>query len=256
MRITFDISGIDAATQELVSRFSARRLNAATATALTRTALDVREAVKREMRAVFDRPTPYTMGSLYVRPAAANKLWAETYFKDDRAGSGTPATYYIVPEVEGGPRRVKRFEASLQAAGLMPKGWLAMPAAGARLDAYGNVSKGQIIQILSQLRVRLTAGYERKMSFDSRKQIAAQRTAGGRFFAVKKGNSRLLPGVYQREFMGRNITPIFIFVSGAGYRPRLDFYRVARTEVEARLPVHVARALGDSAARLVARQGG
>ena len=251
MKLTVDVFGLDAATRALVDRFSERRLNAAAASALTRTALDVKAAEVREMRRVFDRPTPYTLNSVYVKPATANRLVADVWLKDDRAGSGTPATYFLGPEVEGGTRRAKGFERSLQIVGLLPAGWFAAPAAGARLDGYGNVSKGQIIQILSQLRVTLVSGFTRNMSFDARKQIATQRKAGGRYFAVKVGaKGRLAPGIYIRELTGRNITPVFIFVNRATYRPRLDFAGVAEREAAERLPVHLVAAIEDQAQRL------
>ena len=249
MKLTVDIKGLDQATKAITDRFSERRLASAAATALTYAAKDVQAEVKREMRLVFDRPTPYTMNSLFVRPATAQRLQAEVFFKDDRAGSGTPATKYLLPQVEGGQRRTKRLEVALRAAGRLPEGWFIVPGAGARLDAYGNFSRGQIIQVLSQLRIQLLAGTERNMSFDARKAINAQRRAGGRFFVIKPG-SKVAPGVYQREFNGRNITPVFIFVRKAAYRTRLDFYGVARRVTAERLPVHLSRAIQASAQRL------
>ena len=250
MKVTVDLKGFDAATRALVDRFSERRLNAAAATALTRTALDARENVHKEMRRALDRPTPYTMNSLYVRPATASRPQAEVYFKDDRAGSGTPATRYLLPQVEGGSRRLKRFEVALKMAGHLPDGWFVVPGQGAKIDAYGNISKGQIIQVLSQLRITLTAGFTRNMSFDARKQVTAQRKAGGRFFVIRPGAKGALPGVYQREFAGRNISPVFIFVRSNTYRKRLAFYTVVQATVASRLPVHLQQAIADQAQRL------
>lgn len=251
MRLRVDVEGVDEATMALTRRFSERRLNAAAATALTLTAKDAQAEVRREMLQVFDRPTPYTMNSLFVRPATAQQVQAEVFFKDDRAGSGTPATEFLLPQVEGGGRRTKRLEVALRAAGALPDGWFVAPGLGARLDAYGNVSRGQIIQVLSQLRITLVAGATRNMSFDARKAINAQKLAGGRFFVIRPG-AGAQPGVYQRDFIGRNITPVFIFVRKATYRPRLDFYGVVRRVAAQRLPVHLARAIEASAQRLEA----
>lgn len=250
MKITFQASGLDQAMRALSEGFSPRRLNAAMATALTRTALEIREVVKAELPRVLDRPTPYTMNSLFVRPATAQRLQAEVYFKDDRAGSGTPATKYLLPQVEGGSRRTKRLEVALQASGALPQGWFVVPGAGAKIDSFGNVSRGQIIQVLSQLRIQLVAGSSRNLPFDARKQITAQRKAGGRFFVIKPGAKGAAPGVYQREFFGGNITPVFIFVRKASYRPRLDFDGIAKREAQARLPRQLLQAIEQSAARL------
>lgn len=253
MKLTFEARGLDQAVRLMSEGLSPGRLNAALATALTRTGQEIREAVKAEMRTAFDRPTAYTMNSLFLRPATAQRLQAEVYFKDDSAGSGTPATKYLLPQVEGGSRRAKGFEVALRTVGVLPAGWFVVPGAGARLDAYGNVSRGQIIQVLSQLRITLLAGSTRNLSFDAKKQIAAQRNAGGRFFVIKPGAKGAAPGVYQREFSGKNITPVFIFVRKAAYRTRLDFERITRATAAAKLPGHVQRAVQDHLDRVAAK---
>lgn len=203
----------------------------AVAVALTKTAQLVKEAQVEALKKTFDRPTPYTLKSLFMERATKQKLQARVWFKDESTGGGIPATKYIYPHVAGGGRSTKRFEKALQAAGHLPSGWLAMPGQGANLDAYGNVSRGQIIQILSQLRLTLTAGYTRNMGL-GKKGIAPQRKAGGRFFVIKPGGPTQ-PGVYQREFYGRGITPVMIFArqSGTGYRATLPFEEVAQRTV-------------------------
>lgn len=255
MKVSLQVTGMDQALAS-IERFSARRLNAAIATALTRTALDVRQAVLIKMPSVFDRPTPYTMNSLFVKPARADQLMAETYFKDETTGGGIPATKYLLPNVLGGVRSTKRFEAALRAAGHLPAGWFVVPGAGAGLDAYGNVSRGQIVQVLSQLRITMTAGHTRNMPFDERKQISAQRRAGGRFFVIKPGMRGAKPGVYQREFNGRNITPVFMFVTHAAYRARFDFEGIASQAASDRLAPNLERSIAESAARMPTTSGG
>ena len=211
----------------------------ATAVALTRTAKDVREELKRQMTRDLDRPTPYTLNSLFLKPATRDKLEAVVWVKDDRATSkaGTPAVNYLLPNIEGGERHTKRFERVLQMAGHLPKGWSVVPGQGAQVDAYGNLSRGQIIQVLSQLRITPTAGYTRNLGFGARQQITAQRKAGGRFFVMKPGGA-VAPGVYQREFGGRNITPVMIFVRGVGYRKRFRFFETAQRVIAGNFPRH------------------
>lgn len=257
--------------------FSALRINATLATALTRTAVEGKTAGKAELMRVIDRPTPYTQNSLYMRPATASRLVAEVYVKDDLAGSGTPATKYLLPQVEGGARSTKRFELALQAAGSMPQGWRAVPATGsnsaARLDAYGNVSRGQIIQILAQLGVELTAGYNRRTPgpIDNRKGAQAKRRralgrAGGQYVAVVQRKGRLAPGIYlaeARDFgaklgLGRTgkLRPVFLFVKSVSYAVRFEFSRVVSEVVERRLVTNVEQAIQEQRARLQARGNG
>jgi YD repeat-containing protein len=212
----------------------AKQTRFALKTALNTTATRVRDGLRCEIQGTIDRPTPYTLNSLFIRAATSKKLEATVWLKDERATSnaGTPATRYMLPHIQGGQRTLKRFERALQITGQMPKGWYAVPGAGARLDAFGNMNSGQIIQILSQLRVTLTSGFTRNMSWDARSKIAAQRRAGGRFFVVMPGaittHGGLRPGVYQREFMGRQVTPVLIYVTAANYRKRLSFEAVGQ----------------------------
>lgn len=214
----------------VLSGLSERRMANALATAMTRTAVKVKQAEQDEMGRVFDRPRAWVVNAVKVTPATAQTLLAEVGFRDDGTGGANP-TNVLRAQVDGGMRRPKRLEASLRAAGHLPAGWYCVPGQGAQLDATGDMVKGQVIQILSQLRIQLVGGFDRAMSKDARKQINAQRKAGGRFFVMPPGK-RVAPGVYQREFMGKQITPVVIFVRHAQYTRRFDFDGVALRTVE------------------------
>ena len=266
MKISFTIDG-QAALRKQVEKFSERRIASIMATALTRTAVEVRAAVQEELPRVFDRPTPYTIRQLRYVAATAQKPVAAVGFNveaiQDEFGKviryreavagETPAEKYLNPNIRGGQRSVKRFEKALQAAGYMPAGWQAVPGKGARLDAFGNVSRGQIIQVLSQLRVTLTAGSTRNLpqvQGNERKVIRALKKAGGRYFVIKPGAKRGTPGVYQRDFYSEVLTHIFIFVKGTNYRPRFDFDGIASRAAAQRLQPNVTRAITEHLGRL------
>jgi hypothetical protein len=59
-----------------------RQMPFAVALALTRTAQDVKRAEQAEMRGVFDRPTPFTLNSLFTKPATKQSLEARVWVKD------------------------------------------------------------------------------------------------------------------------------------------------------------------------------
>lgn len=205
--------------------------------ALTRTALDVQAAEKQEMRSAFDRPTPYTLNSIFVRPATKAKPEALVGVKDDENGvvgsSAIVPALYLGPEIDGGSRHVKRFERRLQLDGAMPRGWFAVPGKFARLDEYGNLSRGQITQILSQLTLTKVSGYTANISARSRK--GAIKRAGGQFLALPKGRGKLIPGIYQVRdtAFGRSAPrPVVIFVPAVHYRPRFHFDQVGRQAAE------------------------
>jgi len=234
VKFTFDLNtrAVRAALGE-----SDRQVRFAGILTATKVAQAVKAAQERALPAVIDRPNPYTQRSLFMRRATVQRPVAEVWFKDDRAASrmGTPAAVYLAPQVSGGARRVKRFEKALQLAGHMPSGYQCVPGGGCKRDAYGNPSRGQIIQILSQLRITLTAGHTRNMPHDAGKQIAAQRRAGGRYFVAKPG-TRLSPGIYLREFIGRGVLPVFLFKKATAYRPRYDFTSIANRAALDALP--------------------
>ena len=211
--------------------------------ALTRTAAAMRDAERREIDDVFDRPTPFTRNSVYVRPATLKNPEAVVGLKDDLnspAGSVAPSTY-LSAQIEGGRRRLKRFEIALQKAGAMPPFSFAVPGRFARLDAYGNISRGQIIQILSQLRTGTLAGSTRNLPYRNgtkavdRKIAAAYRRAGGQYFAVPYRRGRLEAGIYQRrDFALGSAAPraVLRFVDNASYEARFDFFYVAERAAE------------------------
>lgn len=276
VKLKFETAGQDAVTQAL-DGFSERRVRAAVATGLTRTAVQVREADVAEMRGAFDRPTDYTLRSLFVSPAKADRLMAEVYVKDNTFSTGTPATKYLLPQVDGGQRHIKRFERALQAAGAMPSGWQSVPAQGsnsaARYDAYGNLSRGQIIQILSQVGVELTAGYNRRIAgpIDKRKGAQAKRRralgrAGGQYVAIPSRKGKLAPGIYLatgRDFgakvgYGRTgaLRPVVLFVKATAYRRAFDFEGTSRRVAERTLVPNVQRAIEEQRQRLAAQRSG
>jgi hypothetical protein len=210
----------------------------AMATALSRTAtLDVRPAIRAEMGRVFDRPTDYTLNSMFVKGANKSNLEARVWLKDNPFSKGTPADRYLAPQIFGGSRYQKGMERALQAARLMLPNQYAVPAAGAQLDANGNVKRSQIVQILSQLRAQTNAGYEsrRSNSAASRRSVARQ---GQTYFALPRPSRGLHPGIYlKRQFAhGTAIRPVFLFVNQVSYRPRLRFFEVGEAAARAAFP--------------------
>ena len=200
-----------------LARLEPRQWQFATALALTRTGQRIKAAEVDEMRRVFDRPTPFTLRSVYLDPATRAKQEARVWFKD-WAPKGTPAGKYLLPEVHGGRRNHKRFELALQYAGLLPPGRALVPASTAPLDQYGNVKRGLYSKILSQLQAHPTA-YANETARDRRKRNANPRQRGGRYFYGNPGGKGR--GIWERFTFafGSAVKPIFIEV------PRLPTYR-------------------------------
>lgn len=220
--------------------------------ALTKTAQDVREAERGAMRGVFDRPTPFTLNALYLRPATKQRLEAEVWLKGDGSRDNQPGSHYLRPQIEGGDRPLKRFEQRLVRAGYMQASERAVPASGANLDAYGNISRGQIVKILSQLKTAAVQGdfsdatsSRRSRAKRSKEAYFVSRGPGTAFGggAWKSGlKSQHLPrGIWVRRNFGAwgtAVKPVLLFVPRASYRARYKFFEIGEKVVQRRFGAH------------------
>lgn len=223
-----------------------RQVIYAAAVALTRTGQDVKEAEVREMADVFDRPTPFTLNSVFLLRADRNNLRSIVWLKD-QAGEGTPADVYLQPQIKGGPRPLKKFEFALRQAGLLPDGMIAVPASGAKMDSYGNMSRGQIVQILAYFRTFGEVGYRTNIDAKGRRRLArgGKTRQGFAYFVGRPADGKLPFGVWQRVHfaVGSALRPVLLFVDQAHYQPIFDFDFVGRDTVGKRWPGHFSRAL-------------
>jgi hypothetical protein len=222
--ISVDLSGV----RERLRGFE-RDIPFLAAYALTKSAQDVKAAEVESMRQVFDRPTPYTLNALRVKPATKQDLTAIIDFKEF---GGTPAWKYLGPQIMGGPRRLKRHERALIAAGVMRAGEYAVPGQGVTLDAYGNMPGALIKRILSAL----SASSDAFQNVTARSKRRARKRAGG-VYVVMRGRPGIADGIYVR-LGAREIKPMIVFVRAPTYHARLPFYDTAREVVRRNVERH------------------
>lgn len=208
----------------------------ATAKAITKTAQQTREAEYAEMKRVFDRPTGYTLNSLYVKPATKATLEGRVWLKDD-VFKGTPAAKYLLPQITGGMRKHKRFERALIQSGIMPAQYYAVPGSAAPLDAYGNLTAPFIVKLLSYLRAFGESGYKANMTDIGRartNKAMSKRIGGDAAYFVLHDAQRKPVGIFQRiRFAaGSAIKPIVIFVKQPQYSLRFNFEQVAQRTID------------------------
>ena len=180
----------------------------AAALALTKTAQLVKDAEVRTMQRVLDNPTPFTLKSLYVKTAKKSDLHASVFFKD-YVPKGTAAGKYLQPVIKGGGRPLKRSE-KLIGRYKTGAGQHMAPGAGARLNKYGNITKGQIQKALSGIHATTDVAQRSK-------------TDRGFFFGTVHG----ITGIWQRTAAG-GVKPFLIRIRQPHYRPIFDFYGVAQ----------------------------
>lgn len=226
-----------------MSRLEREQLPFATAVALTKTAKFVEAELRKEMGRVFDRPTRYTLNSLRTKPATKRSLFAEVKVKDESFKAAAPIKW-LSPQIYGGPRGAKRSEDLLRQRGILLPGYFVVPGAGARLDSAGNISRGQMQQILSALGAQFDV-YQRTSRGQKRNKATRQ------IFAIRNPGERLPPGVYQRVRAG--VRPLLIFVRQPRYRKRLRFFEIADAVGRSRFRLEFALAMRRALATARAR---
>ena len=248
--ISFDVRGDANAILADLDRISKQQVPYAMARSLTKTAQFVAGKEVDVIKRSFDRPTPFTLNSLYVNPATKQKLEAFVKIKDE-AFKGNAAIKYLAAEIYGGRRQNKGFEKLLQRSGVLPSGWYAIPASGAELDGYGNVRGSLITRILSQLQsARDSLTNETVKLKRSRNRTKAK----GRYFVAYPGRPRtkhLKYGIYERlsAFGGSAIRPVFIFTARAPrYRQRFKFFETADHVARMRWPIEFGLAMREAIA--------
>jgi hypothetical protein len=253
-------------TIENMDALARKQLPYALKEALNITAADVQKAEVKKMQETLDRPTPYTLKSVKIKSATKAKLEAAVYFPESSFGKGsTAAAKYILPQVAGGARNIKRFEAALQRVGVLPKGLYVAPGQGCELDAYGNIPTGLIVQLLSYFRAFGEQGY--RANITDKKKAALKKgskrkgTLGYEYFVsygpgTNSGRQHLPAGIYKRVTfaVGSAIKPIFMFVKQPAYSKRFPFIETAQRTVNMKFKDNFNRAMRD--ALLTARRPG
>ena len=247
LEIKMEITGMDD-IRKMLADMPGKIQNVAQRTIL-KTAQQIRDAEKAEMQRVFDRPTRWTLGAMQVKVNKDNKNEV-TVGIIDPDGYYKRAASYLGVQTEGGQRKLKAMEKALQQYGLLPGGWFTVPGAGAQMDGNGNMSVGQIRQILSYFgTAERWAGSTQNMTQATKAKLrkGSAKKLGFEYFVVFPDKRRNLkqPGIYQRFFFGhgRSIKPILIYVKGTRYQARFNFERVARDTADAVMQTEFNKAL-------------
>lgn len=189
----------------------------AIAKALTDTGKEVATEMEKKTTTIFDRPTRFIQQGFARTMARKGETSIKIFVKDKQKP-------ILHPHVYGGKRSVKRFEEHLRNKGLLPSGMYAVTGSGARLNRYGNMTGGQITQILYGLKA--FPDYRSAALTGSGKRT---RRRVSNYFVLPPGK-HLPPGVWQRK--GREIKPILIFTKTPIYQKRYDFHEIGREVVD------------------------
>lgn len=250
---TITITGI-AELRATLEGFSDRRFESALAEAINETGKAVRDEWGGQLHTRIDRPTALTKGAAVLRRADVGRLVAEVEMRDSIKGSDAlPPSAYLEPHEFGGDRQTKKFERALQARGAMPSGHRVVPGQYAKLDAFGNISRGQIVQVLNQLGANLSVGYQQVISRNQGKRERSAARAGRVYVPVPRDVGKLTAGVYER--VDRTLRPVFFFVARTKYGKRLNLMEHAAVVVPKVLMASLERAIEKRWASLQRRSG-
>lgn len=205
--------GLDAVKRHVANLEKQTRY--ATAVALTRTAVAVKDAMPAALERDLDRPTAFTKKGLYVKGAKPTKLVAEVGFKDRQAS-------YLKYQIAGGTR-------TPSARGIKLPGNI-------QLNSFGNIPKGMIDKLKAAAQSgQLSKAIGRKLgASDRRKGAAAIQLFYGK--PTGRGWDKAPMGIWRRvPGQPGKLVPVIIFEdTPAKYRPRFDFHceaeRVVRAE--------------------------
>lgn len=209
-----------------------RNIPFAIAKSLTDTAKDVEQFTREKMPSHIDRPTPFTLNSLFTKVATKTNLVATVMFKDF-AGKGAPAGKYLQPITEGKQRGDKGTERKLKNAGVIRRDQFIVPAKGGKLNSYGNVPASTYVQVLSYLKASGESGFLANRT----KRSMARNTKMKQFFVVQEDGKHsglakgLAPGIYQRMSQsrgGKAVKLVFALVRQPKYAIKFPFYEEAQ----------------------------
>ncbi|SIQ37325.1 hypothetical protein [Aquipseudomonas alcaligenes] len=196
------------------------------ADALNHTGNRARQLLRAGMDQAFDRPTSWVKNSIYMKNAKPTEPVVALWIKDGKlGGKGRGFDEWFNPQVEGGERLNKGSEKMLREIGVLPAGRFIVPAAGARLDGNGGISRGHMTQILSGLRAFGLAGSDHNATGSRR---SARKGHANAFFVMKRGRTPI--GIAERR--GQRVQMVLAFVRQPQYRERFRFYDIVRRVAE------------------------
>ena len=203
----------------------------AVAQAMTDAAKAGQKAITDSMSRYIDRPTPFTQRSTYVSFANPNRMRAEVGFKQF-ATKGTPAGKYLSAMSRGGDRSHKRSEGVLRGAGAIGRSEYIVPRREWQGDPYGNVPRGTMSMVLSQLKA-----YQGSLSYMNASNSARsrrKRAQAGQFFMSRSGRAILYrpPGGDSRDVE----TAFMVLDQAPNHERRFPIVRILNDEVAREYP--------------------
>lgn len=251
IKTSLEIRGQKAVEAQL-RKLGGREAAQAHADALNDTGYQARRVLIKELKQVFDRPTPFIYNSPKFIPATPDRLSIAVLPTVDarnlpsKGGKvGVDPQHVLQAQAFGGRRADKRSEIVLRRAGILPPGMQTAipqePYPGSD-DGKGNIRGPFMAQLISYLQASGEQGYRQNMKAKAKAKIEDRttfshiktrkelKTIRGRVYFVSKGiagGSSLPPGIWAKSGThGVEVKPVLMFVRRATYVQRIDLDRV------------------------------
>ena len=252
VRLSLEIRG-QKELEGTLRKLSGREAAQGYANALNDTGHQARRVMSKELRAAFDRPTPFIYNAPKFLPATHDKLSIAVLPTLDarnlpsKGGKvGVDPQQVLQAQAFGGRRADKRSEVALRRAGILPAGFQTTipeePYPGSD-DGRGNLRGAFLSQLISYLQASGEQGYKQNMKARARAKIEDRtrytQTSNRRevslirgvvYFVSKGriGGSSLAPGVWAKTGThGVEVKPVLMFVRMPSYKARVDMDRIA-----------------------------
>jgi len=218
MQVNIKIDGLDAIQAGLGPM--AKQARYAASRALNTTAFAVNARLKTSMAETFEGgATAYTLRAFKVTNADKANLTATVALRTDNQGAALPYAKALGHLFTGGQRKYKKIEGWLRAKRLMPERLTVAPGAGMPLDAYGNMRRNALTEMLGVI------GHQRTNLRVYRRTGAGKAQKAVGYFVVLPGSkTKKHPGIYKRIETGASsaIVPMILYVDPVNYRRFID----------------------------------
>lgn len=227
MQININVSGLNEVKAALGA--AGRQANFAASRALNTTAFAINAKLKTEMASTFKGgATAFSLRAFTVKKADKSTLTASVDLRKDAPAGGTSYTKALRHLFTGGSRDYKKVEGWLRSRKLIPSGLSIAPGAGMPLDAYGNMRRAALTEMLGVIGTQRT-----NLRVYRRTGAGKAQKAVGYFVVLPGDKSRKHPGIYKRIETGATSTlsPMVLYVDPVSYRRFIDLEKVGKEVV-------------------------
>lgn len=227
MKVNIQITGLKEVQAQLGAQ--ARQAAYAASRAINTTAYAINERLRKDMSSTFKGgATAYTLRAFSVTKADKATLTATVALRTDTQGAALAYAKALGHLFTGGPRKYKKLEGWLRGRRLLPAGLTIAPGAGMPLDAYGNMRRAALTEMLGVIGTQL-----KNLQVYRRTGAGKAQKAVGYFVILPGGKGGHHPGIYKRIQTGTSsaITPMVLYVNPANYRKFIDLDKLGREVV-------------------------